>query len=104
MPKNLYVRAGIYWARFKVRGVEYRESLRTRSERVAVKRLALLREQIEDESVFGAAGPVSWADAVVSWSQRISTQGLYDVVINHHRRGTASQNKHRTAKAHYPDA
>lgn len=73
MPKNLYVRAGIYWARFKVRGVEYRESLRTRSERVAVKRLALLREQVEDESVFGVAGPVSWADAVVSWSQRIST-------------------------------
>ena len=72
-PKNLYVRAGIYWARFKVRGVEYRESLRTRSERVAVKRLALLREQVEDESVFGVAGPVSWADAVVSWSQRIST-------------------------------
>ena len=28
MPKNIYLRAGIYWARFKVGGVEYRESLR----------------------------------------------------------------------------
>jgi integrase/recombinase XerD len=31
MPKNLYLRAGIYWARFKVRGVEYRESERVLS-------------------------------------------------------------------------
>ena len=70
MPKNLYVRDGIYWARFKVRGVEYRQSLRTRAERVAVKRLALLREQIEDQAVFGVAGPIGWPDAVVSWSER----------------------------------
>nr|WP_276046724.1 MULTISPECIES: tyrosine-type recombinase/integrase [unclassified Sphingomonas] len=68
MPKNLYLRAGIYWARFKVRGVEYRESLRTRSERVAVKRLAARREEIEDQVVYGIAGPVAWQDAVVSWS------------------------------------
>lgn len=68
MPKNLYLRAGIYWARFKVRGEEYRESLRTRSERVAVKRLAARREEIEDQVVYGIAGPVGWPDAVVSWS------------------------------------
>ena len=70
MPKNLYLRAGIYWARFKVRGVEYRESLRTRSERVAVKRLAARREAIEDQAVYGMAGPVTWPAAVVSWSER----------------------------------
>ncbi len=72
-PKNIYLREGIYWARFKVRGVEYRQSLRTRSERIAVKRLAALREQTEDEAVYGIAGPVSWADAVISWAAR--TQG-----------------------------
>lgn len=69
MPKNLYLRAGIYWARFKCRGVEYRESLRTRSERVAVKRLAARREEIEDQVVYGIAGPIGWQDAVVSWSE-----------------------------------
>ncbi len=68
MPKNLYLRAGIFWARFKVRGVEYRESLRTRSERVAVKRLAARREEVEDRAVYGIAGPIGWPDAVVSWA------------------------------------
>lgn len=71
MSKNLYLRAGIYWARFKVRGTEYRVSLRTRAERVAVKRLAALREEIEDQAVYGLAGPVSWPDAVVSWNAAI---------------------------------
>ena len=68
MPKNLYLRAGIYWARFKAGGVEYRESLRTRSERVAVKRLAARREAIEDQVVYGIAGPIAWPEAVVSWN------------------------------------
>ena len=71
MPKNLYLREGIYWARFKVRGQEHRQSLRTRSERVAVKRLAVLREQIEDQTVYGIAGPVGWQDVVVSWSEHV---------------------------------
>lgn len=69
MPKNLYLRAGIYWARFKIRGEEHRVSLRTRSERVAVKRLAALREQAEDQVLYGIAGPVAWPDAVVSWAE-----------------------------------
>ena len=67
MPKNLYLRDGVYWARFKVRGVEYRQSLRTRAERVAVKRLSALREQVEDQAIYGIAGPVAWPEAVVSW-------------------------------------
>lgn len=71
MPKNLYLREGIYWARFKVKGVEYRESLRTRVERVAEKRLKALKESIEDEAVYGIEGPVSWPEAVVSWNQHI---------------------------------
>lgn len=69
-PKNLYLRDGIYWARFKVGGVEIRQSLRTRAERVALKRLAALREQVEDQAVYGIAGPIAWPDAVVSWSER----------------------------------
>ena len=69
-PKNLYLRDGIYWCRFKVGGVEIRQSLRTRAERVAVKRLAALREQHEDQALYGIAGPVSWPDAVLSWSER----------------------------------
>lgn len=69
MSKNLYTREGIYWARFKVAGVEYRQSLRTRSERVAEKRLKALRENIEDQAVYGIAGPKSWPETVVSWSE-----------------------------------
>jgi integrase/recombinase XerD len=69
MPKNLYLREGIYWARFKVGGIEYRQSLRTRSERVAEKRMKALRESIEDEAVYGIDGPVTWPDAVVGWNE-----------------------------------
>ncbi len=72
MPKNLYLRAGIYWSRLKVRGDEYRQSLRTRSERVALKRLAALREQLEDHAIYGIAGPISWPEAVVSWNSSLS--------------------------------
>lgn len=71
MPKNLYLREGVYWARFKVKGVEYRQSLRTRSERIALKRLSALREEVEDTTVYGVAGPISWPDAVVSWNENI---------------------------------
>jgi len=69
MSKNLYVREGIYWARFKVAGVEYRQSLRTRSERIAEKRLKALRESVEDQAVYGIAGPKTWPETVVSWSE-----------------------------------
>lgn len=71
MSKNLYTRNGIYWARFKVKGVEYRESLRTRSEKLAEKRLKARREEIENEAVYGISGPVGWMAAVVSWNVHI---------------------------------
>ncbi|MFA6125046.1 MAG: tyrosine-type recombinase/integrase, partial [Sphingomonas sp.] len=71
---NLYQRNGIWWARFKVCGVEYRESLRTRAEKVAQKRLKALRERVEDEARFGLAGPVTWPEAVVSWNEHIERQ------------------------------
>lgn len=68
MPKNVYLRTGIYWARFKVDGVEYRESLRTRSLKVAERRLKALKDGIEDRARFGIAGPASWEAAVVAWA------------------------------------
>lgn len=68
MPKNLYTRNGIYWARFKVNGVEYRESLRTRSERVAERNLKALVDEIRAKAHFGIEGPKGWAEAVVAWS------------------------------------
>lgn len=66
--RGLYQRNGIYWARFKVRGHEYRTSLRTRSRAVAERRLKAFKQHVEDTAYFGAADPVSWEAAVVSWS------------------------------------
>lgn len=74
MPKGLYTRNGLYWARFKVRGVEYRESLRTRSLAVAERRLKAAREAVEDRVFYGASEAVSWPQAVVAWDGWIKRQ------------------------------
>lgn len=81
MPKGLYTRNGIYWARFKVRGIEYRESLRTRSLAVAERRLKAAREAVEDRAFFGAHEPVSWPAAVVAWDAWIKRQGKRPATI-----------------------
>lgn len=75
-PKNIYERNGILWARFKVKGKLYRESLHTRSEPVARKRLKVLREQIENAIYYGEQPPVSWEAAVVQWAAAIPRLGL----------------------------
>lgn len=69
MPKGLYQRGGIWWARFKIKGVEYRESLRTRSRALAERRVIAARQAIEDRVFFGASEPVTWQAAVVSWNE-----------------------------------
>lgn len=74
MPKGLYTRNGIYWARFKVRGHEYRESLRTRSEAVAERRLKALKQSIEDRAYYGAEEAVTWPQAVVAWDAWVKRQ------------------------------
>lgn len=74
--RGLYQRNGIYWARFKVRGHEYRASLRTRSRAVAERRLKALKEHVEDTAWFGASDPVLWEAAVVSWSQAWARLGI----------------------------
>lgn len=67
MPKGLYQRNGIWWARFKVKGQEYRRSLYTRSETQAVRKLEAVRQSVIDEVHFGIAPPMSWKEAVVNW-------------------------------------
>lgn len=74
--RGLYQRNGIYWARFKVRGHEYRASLRTRSEALAERRLKALKQQIEDCAYFGGADPVDWQAAVVSWANAWARLGI----------------------------
>ena len=74
MPKGLYTRNGIYWARFKVRGFEYRESLRTRSEAVAERRLKARKQAVEDQTFYGASEAVSWPQAVVAWDAWVKRQ------------------------------
>lgn len=74
--RGLYQRNGIYWARFKVRGVEYRHSLRTRSKAVAERRLKALKEHVEETAYFGASDPVLWESAVVSWAQSWARLGV----------------------------
>ncbi len=97
---NLYTRNSIWWARFKVRGIEYRQSLRTRAKSVAEKRLKALRESIEDEAHFGIDGPTSWQAAVVSWSEHIGRQiaattvSRYLVSLNHIRQWLDDKNIH----------
>jgi len=73
-PKGIYERGGILWARFKVKGVEYRESLRTRSVAVAEKRLIAVRKAIEDRVFYGAAEVKTWQEAVVEWDTWIKRQ------------------------------
>jgi integrase/recombinase XerD len=67
MP-NLYKRGETWWARFKVRGVEYRRSLRTSVRTDAERRLKALRKDIEEEARFGIAPPQTWQDCVLSWN------------------------------------
>lgn len=74
LPKGIYRRGDILWARFKVRGVEYRESLRTRSVSVAERRMNAVRQEIEDRAYFGAGEAVSWPQAVVAWDGWIKRQ------------------------------
>jgi integrase/recombinase XerD len=74
--RGLYKRNGIYWARFKVRGHEYRHSLRTRTETVAERRLKAIKQQIEDRAFFGASDPVLWQAAVVSWASAWARLGI----------------------------
>ena len=81
LPKGLYRRGEILWARFKVRGVEYRESLRTRSVATAERRMKVIRAQAQEQAYYGGAEKVSWPQAVVAWDGWIKRQGKRPATI-----------------------
>lgn len=66
-PPNTFWRGDILWAKFKVRGHLYRESLRTGSPRIAEKRVKALKEAVEDQVIYGEAEPIGWMAAVIDW-------------------------------------
>lgn len=68
-PKGCYWRGDVLWARFKVAGVEYRSSLHTGSPRVAEEYRERERQRVIAESRYGITGPVTWADAVLAWTE-----------------------------------
>lgn len=70
---NLYKRGETWWARFKVRGVEYRRSLHTTVRGEAERRLKALRDQVEAEARFGIIAPRSFADAADSWERHATS-------------------------------
>lgn len=63
---NLYKRGPIWWCRFRVAGVEYRRSLRTRSKAEALKRLTVEREKVAHVRYHGEARR-TWKQAVVDY-------------------------------------
>lgn len=81
MPKNIFERNGIQWARFKVKGVQYCFSLRTRSETKAVERLKSERDRIIEQAHFGGTDPVSWEAAVVEWNNALPRLQLKPATI-----------------------
>jgi integrase/recombinase XerD len=76
MPKNIFVRNGVYWGRFQVAGREYRKSLYVRveparrAEAKAVQALERIRAQIEDEIRHGITPPKLWEEAVIAWHEQ----------------------------------
>lgn len=69
-PRNLYLRGGTYWGRFKVAGREYRGSLRTADAREAARRLKAWRSKTERESL-GEASPHTFEEAVLRWTEEV---------------------------------
>jgi len=81
LPQGLYRRGNNLWARFKIAGVEYRETLRTNSVAVAQKRMKAIREQIKERVYYGGLDARSWPEAVVAWDSWIKRQHKRDSTI-----------------------
>lgn len=86
MPKNLYKRGGVWWARITVAGAEYRESLRTDNRDEAKEKLEEFRRGHKRGDRFSATR-MTWAegvqhyDATVLPSLRPSTAKRYQVSL-----------------------
>ncbi|MCR9177557.1 MAG: tyrosine-type recombinase/integrase [Alphaproteobacteria bacterium] len=70
MPDNLYQRGQTWWARIKVKGRDYRRSLRTTSLGEARKRLTKFREDM-DHLAFNGEARHTWKEAVVHYVEDI---------------------------------
>jgi len=71
-PPGCYWRGETLWARFKVAGVEHRQSLRTGNRAEAAKRRDALKKQAEEAAYYGGERR-SWQSAVVAWADWIGT-------------------------------
>ena len=75
MPKNIYIRNGVYWGRFEVAGREYRKSLHVRvepakrAEAKAVQSLDRVRLEIEDQIRHAITPPKLWQEVVIAWHE-----------------------------------
>lgn len=70
MSKNLYRRGATWWARFKVRGVDQRRSLRTGVRSVALQRADTFRQELSHTRFHGEPRH-RWKDAADKWSAEI---------------------------------
>lgn len=76
MPKNIYIRNGVYWGRLQIAGREYRKSLHVRvepakrAEAKAIQALERIRTEIEDEIRHAITPPKLWQEAVIAWHEQ----------------------------------
>jgi integrase/recombinase XerD len=70
---NLYARAGVYWLRITLNGVEHRESLRTRNIKIARRQRDKRIEQINATHGRGENNR-PWLQAVTEWAQHEAGQ------------------------------
>jgi integrase/recombinase XerD len=70
---NLYQRAGVWWLRATIRGVECRESLRTRDIKTA-RRLRDARLEEISAARWRGERARSWRDAVTEWAEHAADQ------------------------------
>lgn len=71
---NLYKRDGIWWLRATVKGVEYRESLRTGDVKVARKIRDRRIKDIKDQAWHGKKAGITWKAAVADWMKHVDGQ------------------------------
>lgn len=71
--RNLFKRQEIYWLRAKIRGVRFRESLRTGDLKIARRRRDERLEEIKAAKFFGDRRR-TWFDAVAEWAAHAEDQ------------------------------
>lgn len=75
LPRGCFWRGETIWFRFKVKGIQYRESLRTRVVADAERRMKAVRKEVEERVYFGGQESISWPQAVVAWDGWVKRQG-----------------------------